>query len=291
MTEESAGRSASVWPIWAWIMVLVGFAVTGVGILGGVFSRSLVLDLISFWPGLILVMLVAAALYPFHRGEWSRLAAVVPLLLLTWLGSTITLYLSEWSILPSASADFTGPDIAAESNGRISVSNQGDLNVTASSEPAMYSIETIRRGGATSAPISLERSDSDGFQVLISERTEPNWFVSKGWRLKLATSVAWDLELEAGNLDADLGDLAVTALRLAGAGRVVLPEGSGSTPVVVDGDYELIVPEGTAMLISGGNVQVPSNWIETDGSWRSPVDGDGYLVTVTGEAAVVVRNA
>ncbi|MDF1597818.1 MAG: hypothetical protein P1T08_17195 [Acidimicrobiia bacterium] len=291
MTDQTGRRFSSVWPIWAWIMVAFALVVTGVGVVGGVFPRSLLLDLISFWPGLILVMLVAAALYPFHRGQWSRLAAVVPLLVLSWLGSTIALHLAEWSVLPSAAADFNGPAVAGVGEARMTVVTGGELLVFFSDSSYLYEVQTIRKGGSTPAPRGLERVDGARAQVTIDERDPETWFLARGWRVRLSADAFWSVDLEAGEMEADLSGGRIASLRLAGAGDVLLPEPVAEVEIIVDGRFALDLPAGVAMRVSGTEVTVPANWTGGDGEWASPGTGDGYIVTVTSGATLVVKDA
>jgi len=289
--EETGRRFSSVWPIWAWIMVAFGFAVTGIGIVGGVFARSLVLDLVSLWPGLILVMLVAAALYPFHRGQWSRLAAVVPLLMLSWIGSTIALHLAEWSVLPSAAADFSGPDVTGIDEASFTIRTSGELSVDFTGSSSLYDVKMVRRGGSTPAARSFERIDAGSAQVSIDERSPDTWFVTEGWRVRLSDRSSWSLELEAGILDADLSGADYSSLRLVGTGDVQLSESAGLVQITVDGRFEMSLPASAAMIVSGSDVSVPASWTGGEGEWISPAAGEGYVVTVTSGASLVVRDA
>ncbi|NNC39053.1 MAG: hypothetical protein HKN95_00035 [Acidimicrobiia bacterium] len=290
MIEEPGRRFSSVWPIWAWIMVAFGLVVTGVGVLTGIFARSLVLDLISFWPGLTLVILVAAALYPFHRGQWTRLAAVVPLLVLSWLGSTIALHLAEWPVLPSAAADFEGPSSAGIEEASMSVVTDGELTVDLAGSDSLYGVEMVRRGGATPAARSFERIDGGSAQVTIDQRASDLWFVTEGWRLTLNSGAQWNLDLEAGLVDADLRGGDLSSLRLAGSGDARLAEAVDEIQVTIDGRFELIVPPSVVMTVSGADVSVPAGWLGGDGEWASSGGaGEGYVVTVSSGASLVVR--
>jgi hypothetical protein len=289
--DEPGRRFSSVWPIWAWIMVAFGLVVTGVGVLSGVFARSLVLDLISFWPGLILVILVAAALYPFHRGQWSRLAAVVPLLVLSWLGSTIALHLAEWSVLPSAAADFEGPPSEGIDEASMAVITDGELTVDLTGSDSLYGVEMVRKGGATPAARSFERIDGGSAQVTIDQRSENLWFTTEGWRLTLSSAAQWNLDLDAGLVDADLRGGNLASLRLAGSGDVQLAGATGEIQVTIDGRFALIVPTTVAMTVTGADVSVPAGWTGSDGEWASSGTDAGYVVTVTSGASLVVRDS
>jgi hypothetical protein len=271
-------------------MVGFGLAVTGAGIVGGVFARSLVLDLVSFWPGLILVMLAAAALYPYHRGEWSRLAAIVPLLVLSWLGATIALHLSEWSVLPSAAADIEGPSAAGVDLADLTIVGGGELAVHFSPpEEPLYDVRMVRRGGSTAAARTFERVDPERAQITIDERERDTWFLTRGWRIRLNADVLWRVDLEATSIEADLSGGQIASLRLAGTGNVVLPTATGEVQVAVDGRFELEVPMGVGMVVSGDDVTVPASWIDDDGVWTSPGAAIGYTVQVTPGGAIVVR--
>ncbi|HSR45967.1 MAG TPA: hypothetical protein VLT15_12180 [Acidimicrobiia bacterium] len=291
MTGLTGRRFSSVWPIWAWTMVAFGFVVTGIGVFGGVFARSLVLDLISFWPGLILVMLVAAALYPFHRGEWTRLAAVVPLLILTWLGSTIALHLAEWSVLPSAAADFAGPSATGIEEASLTIVTGGDLAIDFSGAASLYAVKSVRRGGSTPAARSFERVDGGSAQVVIDQRTPDTWFLTSGWRVELNDAASWNIVLDAASIEADLSGGSLSSLRLAGTGDVLLSEPSGDVQVFVDGRFGLSLPSGVAMVVTGDDVSVPAGWTGAGGEWQSPGSGEGYVVTVTSGASLVVKDA
>ena len=291
MIEAPPRRSSSVWPIWAWIMVGLASLVTAISVVGEVFARSLILDLVSFWPGLMLVMLISAALYPLHRGQWSRLAAVVPLLILSWLGSTIALHLTEWSPLPSSAADFEGPATTGLEQASLSVVTAGDLSLVFEDSDVLYTVKMSRSGGSTPAARSFERIETSLAQISISERSGDDvWFLTNGWRLSLATAVTWQLDLEAASVVADLRGAPISSLRLAGSGAVSLPKPPGSVAVQIDGRFEVSLPVGVSMVITGTEVSVPDGWIDGEGEWTSPGTGDGYMVTVTSGASLVVKD-
>ncbi len=291
MTTDPGRRFSSVWPIWAWIMVAFGVAATVVAIVGGVFARSLILDLISFWPGLIFVMLMAAALYPFHRGRWSRLAAVVPLLILTWLGSTIALHAAEWSVLPSAAGDYEGPPVQGITEANLSVTTAGHVSVTVNDTGALYEIDLERRGGSTPPARSFERIESGAAQVVIDERVAETWFVTRGWRIGLAAQPVWRLDLDGSAMSVDLSGSRISSLRLAGSGVVRLAPVTDEVEVTVDGRFEFEVPAGIPVSVVGSEVSVPAGWTDRDGTWVSPASGPGFVVTVTSGASLAVQDS
>ena len=213
----------------------------------------------------------------------------MPLLVLSWLGSTIALHLAEWPVLPSAAADFEGPSSVGIEEASMSVVTDGELTVDLAGSDSLYGVEMVRRGGATPAARSFERIDGGSAQVTIDQRTSDLWFVTEGWRLTLNSGAQWNLDLEAGFVDADLRGGDLSSLRLAGSGDARLAEAVDEIQVTIDGRFELIVPPSVVMTVSGADVSVPAGWTGGDGEWTSPGAGEGYVVTVTSGASLVVR--
>jgi hypothetical protein len=278
-----------MWPVWAWIMVGFGIAVTAAAIVGGVFGRNLVLDFVSFWPGLVLTFLVAAALYPLHRGRFGRLAAVLPLLLLSWLASTIALYTAGWNALPSSAGDLTGPPTGSVTAVDLRVENGGSLVIELSDQDEIYRLRLQRTGGEVAAPQAIERVGPASAQLTIGEREPDRWFVTAGWDLSLSSRVEWALVLAAAEILADLRDASLTSLEVAGSASIMLPAVESGTPLLVDGEVELSIPSGTPMVVSRRpGVEVPAGWIESESGWSSPADGSGYVVTPVEGASLTV---
>ena len=61
--------------------------------------------------------------------------------------------------------------------------------------------------------------------------------------------------------------------------------------MVIDGRFEVDLPAGASMTVTGSDVNVPGTWTGSDGGWKSPGTGVGYVVTVTSGASLVVRDA
>ena len=163
--------------------------------------------------------------------------------------------------------------------------------MTIDGSSALYTVEMIRRGGSVPAARSLERVDADVAQVVIGERQSTGWFATQGWRLELAREPTWSVDLEGGSVEADLSNGSLSSLRLAGAGDVRLPVPVGLTEVSVEGRFVIHLPAGAPMRVIGADVDVPSGWTTADGEFVSPTPGDGYLVTVTDDASLVVRDS
>ena len=77
--EPAPPKVISIWPIWAWTMVGVLLVVIGLAVGAGVLSKTLLLDVISFWPAFVFIALVFAALIPRLRKGAPRLSAVIPM--------------------------------------------------------------------------------------------------------------------------------------------------------------------------------------------------------------------
>ncbi len=269
-------------------MLGVAIVVVVVGTLGEIFSTSIVLDIASLWPGLLLALLAAAALQPVLRRR-TRLAAVLPLLLLSWLATGTGLHLAHWSQLPSSAADLTGPAAAGVERAAMSLQVAGTLMVTGG-DGDLYSVTIERRGGVAGVPEALERTADDEVMIRLHGRDGGAWFSTAGWMLTLAEGTSWSLDLEAPDVDLDLGALRLRSLTVAGNGRVRLPLPVEETPVILEGTLQVEIPAGVAALVVG-EATVPSGWEEDAAGIRSPGEGPGYRIEVAPGAAVEVITA
>ena len=154
--EAPPPKVISIWPIWAWTMVGVVLVVIGLGVGAGVLSKTLLLDVISFWPAFVVIALIFAALIPRLRKGAPRLSAVLPLLLLTYLGVTVALHVARWDELPSTAADISGPLVEAVTDARIELDLPGELVVRPANQAELYKVLMLNRGGSTGAPTALE---------------------------------------------------------------------------------------------------------------------------------------
>ncbi len=288
MTEPTRRRHVSVWPLWAWVMTGVSAVAVGAGAIGGVLSPSIVLDIISFWPGLVGAFLVAAALWPVQRRGRRRLGAVLPLLMISWLASGSALHLAGWNQLPSAAADLVGPDAGLVTTASLRIATRGTLALGGHGAGPLYRVEMVRRGGEAGPPEALERVD-DGVAVLdVRPQAEVGWFRFAGWEASVAENPTWQLEAEADVVELDLATLRLAGLRVEGAGRVDLPRvGADPVPVRLQGSILLTVPDGTAAEVTG-QATVPTTWERLENGARAPVDGPGYVIEVIGGATVEI---
>jgi hypothetical protein len=277
----------SPWPVAAWLLVLASALVLGVGIYGEVLAPSLVLDLMSLWPGLTLALLLAGALWPFRRRGPARLAAILPLLVLTWLWGGVALHLAQWELLPSAAADVEGPPGEGTETARLSLEQSGRLSLSAT-DGLLYMVRMVRRGGPVGIPEAVERLEGGQATVSVVEISGGQWFRSSGWVAELALGPAWDLDLQAAILDVDLRGLRLTRLEAEGRGVIRLPAVEAEVPMVVAGDLVIEVPA-EARVVVVGTAQVPEGWEVTDTGWRSPGREPGYVITVADGSQVEIR--
>lgn len=267
-----------MWPIAAWLLVVASAAVLAVGIYGRVLAPSLVLDLVSFWPGLLLALLLALAFWPLHRRGMGRVAAILPLLLLTWMWGGVALHLSEWDLLPSASGDLEGPAAGDVLQAHLSVETPGDLHLRPEEGP-LYRVEVVRRAGTVGIPEAFEQIQGGEATVELLARPPEGWFQTSGWRMTLHPGPSWDLEVQAGRLQVDLRGVRLTGLAIRGDGSVALPAVAEETVVLLAGRLVVVLPRAVPAVVEG-SAQAPADWVVTDTGWRSPTGGSGYLIEV-----------
>lgn len=266
-------------------MVAVAILGLGVGVLIGVFSPVLVLDLLSFWPvvALAAILLVPAILM---RKRAPRLIAVPALIVLTWALLGTAIHLSGWQALPSGRAHVVGPSVET-SLARLTVSlPDGELRVEAGSEEA-YVVSPLRSGGEVGAPLSVDRIASGELQVVLEERPPGSWFRFAGWDVSLSPDAAWAVEVTAGELDVDLTGVPVRSVSVSGSGTVVVGEGSGR--IRADGNLMVVVPRDHPAEVEGV-ASVPEGWTSTEGGSAGPVDGEGWTIAVPEGSTVTVRH-
>lgn len=286
MTSSKRGHPATVA---AWILV-VAIVVAGVaGVLGGILSTSLVVDLAAMWPLLALGVLLGSLVA--WRGKSRRSGAVLPLGLLTVLILAGALHLGGWEPLPSATARLTGPPPEELSEPTELVAQiGGDLVVASHSGPA-YRVEPILRGGRAGVPQATETAVDDDISIILEASPDaPPWYAFAGWRIGLAPQVLWRLVLN-GDLDADLADLRISSGTLAGSGSVELGDPGGRVSVIVSGDIVVSVPSGAAVVVDG-EATVPSAWEEVGGGYASPSSedsDDAWHLSIQGDDTPTIR--
>ena len=280
---------SSPWTLWAWLMVAVVVVSVAAGVVGGILAPSVVLDVISLWPLAVGAFFVAAALLPLRKRGPARITAVLPLLLITMLGSSVVLHLTGWEQLPSSTGDLTGPSAAGVRDAELTLDLTGSLSISTGGGD-LYAVKVERRGGATGVPEALESTFEEGPSfVVLREVDGGDWFQTSGWDLALAAGPVWSLVLDSPELDADLSGLQLKALELDGQGTVFLPRpGEIETAATVEGVYVIHVPAETGVVVAGVAV-VPGGWAETVEGHQSPFVGPSILITVVDGARVEIR--
>jgi hypothetical protein len=274
----------------AWILVgaLVVAGVAGVG--GDIVSRSIVVDLVAMWPLLAVVVLAGVAGWLRGRRRRARAGAILPLAIISALVFTAALHLGGWDQLPSAQARLTGPTTDGVSDTvQLTLQIPGDLHIGPVSDGAAYRVDPIMRGGGVGVPAAIETAVDGQLSVLIEEDVASGWYTFSGWRLSLSPGVEWRLILN-GRLDADLAELKVASMAVAGSGLVALgsPSPTGGT-VVAAGDLTISVPVAVAVT-AVGNVVVPGGWEPIDDGYRSPpTEGPAWTIRVSGDSTVTIR--
>ncbi len=278
-------RPASAWPLGAWAMAGMLAIVTGVGVSASVLAPGILLDGISLWPGLVPV-LVALVVTAIRKGWRRRSGAIAPLLLITWLLLVGAAHLSGWVALPSSAGELYGPTEGPEL-GTVSIKPVGRLKVEAGSGENLYQVRFLRLGGPVGAPRAEEVTSLGGVSVTVTEDPPDPWFRFAGWILRLDPGRTWNLDL-GGQLSGDLSDLVIGSLTLSGEGEVTLAQVDRPVAVSVMGSYQLVVPAGTAVTVSGP-VTVPEGWVATEGGFSSGVAGEGYVIRVAAGGSLLIR--
>lgn len=271
--------------LWAWLFVALLTVALAVGVVGRVFSAAVVLDLVSFWPFLVVIFLVAAAVLPRSRGRW--LGSIVPLLLIGWLVTAIVLHLSGWDQLPSSAARLAGPihvgtaDLTVDVPGIIEIAGvAGQLE--------SYLVRPRRAGGMVGAPEALERQEDTSLIIGLRPTETSRWFRAEGWDLLLDARLGWTLDLTATRFVVDLSTLRASTVVVTGDGTIVT---GAPSEIVVDlelrGNVTVVVkPESIVSVL--GDAAVPSGFVATESGFSSG-EGDPTLVIRVISGAVTVQ--
>lgn len=268
----------------AWMLPIITLtAFMGVAVTGRL-SRSIVADLIAWWP--VWIGLAAAAYLLRERKVGAvRIAGLIPLLAFGFVLLFIWGHLAGWSIMPSASQRLVGPSPDGVSGATLVAEIDGEVEIRSGSEE-LYRVEPIRHGGVIGIPAAIEETTGDELSITLEPPEDPGIYGYGGWDILLADSAVWDLRL-SGAVDADLSELQIGGLSLDGAGSVSLGPPGGETSVTVVGEYRLVVPVGAPVRVVGV-ASVPADWSLTSDGAVSPGLGDGWVVTVIGDGTLTV---
>lgn len=262
-------------------LIIVGFVVAGL------LSRAIAVDFASWWP--LWVALLAIGIGTRGRKLGSlRVGGLVAVASVGVAVVFIIAHLQGWSVMPSSAGLLTGSsDIEFNSAGLSARVPGGDLIVTTGSTGVLYTVEPLRRGGSIAAPYAVERSQEGDVSVVLTASEEAGLFLWAGWSVRLSVLPSWTLALE-GQVDADLTAATMDNLQLEGGGEVHLGPATRSTPVTVSGDFVLEFPTGVPVRVVGP-AEIPTDWTSTDTGASSPVEGQGWVVSIAEGAVVEIR--
>lgn len=268
----------------AWLLpigaltVLLGIAASGR------LSRSIVADLIAWWP-IWLGLGISAYLLRERRVGTIRVAGLVPIVALLFVGLFTWGHLAGWSIMPSASQRLVGPEPGSFDSAALVVEIDGELELRGDSE-FLYQVEPIKRGGRIGIPDAMETVVDTTVTIELEEPSDPGLYGYAGWDLRLSPDPVWSLDLR-GAIDADLAELTIGEIEVSGAGTLRLGEATVETRVDVGGSFQIEIPAGAAARVVG-TASVPSSWSLTQDGASAGGGGSGWLFTVVGDATLTI---
>jgi hypothetical protein len=243
----------------------------------GYLSRSVIHDLIAWWPvWLLLVILLILA-----RGRrWGRVrvSALVAIISLGAVALFVTGHILGWAAMPSASTDLNGPQAGSVSTGALSARIAGVLRVGSGQSGFLYAVEPLRRGGEIGPPVAVEQLQGANIAVHLEGSPDPGLYTYAGWEIDLDESPTWSLAL-GGDIEADLSRLRLSSVQLDGEGSVRLGLPTNNVVVTIAGDFELTVPPDVPARVVG-QATVPTDWVQVDDGFESPVPGRGWVISV-----------
>lgn len=260
------------------LIVILGVAVSGR------LSRAIAADFLAWWP----VWLGLAAAAYFLREEKVgplRVAGLVPLVALVFVGLFLWGHLAGWVVMPSAAQRLVGPESGGFTEVALEARIDGAIDVTGGSE-FLYRVEPMRGGGGIGIPGASEQVVDSEVMIVLEPPADPGLYSYAGWKLALADEPRWSLALD-GAIVADLSSLVVGELELDGSGVVRLGEVDVETPVFVDGSFTLVVPPDVPARVVGV-ASVPATWSQDARGATAPTAGEGWVVSVVSGAEVTV---
>lgn len=285
MTRRASGPSRRVPRIWI-LPAVIFTAILGLTA-ADVFSRSLVLDLVAWWP-VWLGLASVVALFGRRRVGRLRLGAMASVLVTAVLLTFAVGHVRGWPLNPSANRYLVGPEASGVEHAELTAVVVGELRVVSGSS-FLYEVDPLGGGGSVGLPSALERSVGDTISVLLEPPPVPGFDTSAGWLVSLSNAPRWSLSL-GGEVDVDLTGLSVEGLSVDGSGYIGLGTTQDTALVDLDGAFTIEIPVGAAARIVG-DAQVPANWTETSDGWRSPDDGFGWVITVPSGSVVSIAQS
>lgn len=281
-------RTRRAWLALAGALVLIGTVVMA----GGVLRRSLVLDLLSFWPGWVVTLV---ALYLRRRTAarqrflGSGFGPALPVSLLGWLVLAVGLHLVGWEALPSSADRLEGPAVT-DRMGTTAIDVRLDgLVIIDGGTGLLYEVSGLASAGAVAPVRGEELLTGDDLEVRLREGPEAGWFGSGGWRLSLNPGIDWAVTLSAAEVEAELRELSLRSLQVEADGDIRLGPAPGDVAVLLSGDLVVEIPADMSVELDGP-ATVGAGWEVTADGRSYPGEGAGrYLIVVDPDAVVVVN--
>lgn len=282
MTRLAVGFGRGFPRIW---LLPIGVLTLVLGIaVSGRLSRSIVADLIAWWPVWVGIAIAAYLLRERKVGHF-RVAGIVPLVALAFVGLFVLGHLLGWTVMPSASQRLVGPEVGGFTAASLQAEIDGVIEVSGGSE-YLYRVEPVKRGGGFGIPGANEQVSNSAISVVLTPPGDPGLYTYAGWDIGLSDVPRWSLDLD-GAVDADLTSTGVEALSLAGEGRVRLGDVDGETPISVSGSFRLVVPADVPARVIGV-ASAPASWTRDADGAIAPTFGEGWVINVDSGAEVVI---
>jgi hypothetical protein len=250
----------------------------------GALSRSLVLDLMAWWPVWLLIVILVIVLKGRRIGK-VRVSGLMPLVTTVVLGFFVWGHAAGWSLMPSSTQALVGPGTGDVNTAVMTARIDGEIQVSGGAG-FLYEVGPVRRGGEIGIPTATEESQEGLVSVSLTQPSDPGFYAFSGWDIALSASVPWQLHLD-GRVKADLTGLEISGAEFSGEGSVTLKAAAATTPVSLDGTFVIVAPPGFPIRIVGDAV-VPTSWEQLTDGWRSPNPGEGWVVSVSEVSSLTV---
>ncbi|MYD04533.1 MAG: hypothetical protein F4X21_06425 [Acidimicrobiia bacterium] len=274
----------------AWLILLIGVALLGAMIATGVLRRSVLLDLISFWPGLaltVMLLLVFRRIRPGQRFLYSGLGPILPLVLLGWLALAVILHAAGWEALPSFPERLTGSPVEQAGTATVDIRLAGEVVIATGTE-VLYKVSSLSSAGSVAPPTAIESGTEDRIEVTIREEDDPGWFGSSGWQVDLSRAPEWGIAISASILEADLKDLNLRSLQATADGLIRLGSPSTEVAVALQGDLVVELPTEVTVEVTGPATVGPGWEVTATGLKYQGTGAGSYLIEVAPDSEVVI---
>lgn len=277
---------------WVWVSLVLPVVIAGgieFGVIADILSPAAWIDIVSVWP-VAAVGLLAGPVVWLAAGRRPRDLAIPGLAVFSWLALGLALHVSASDFTPVSRASIVGPSVDGTAVARMQVDlEEGILDVSSGSD-TLYAVDPIRAGGTVGAPTGFEQTTDDGTTVALVPQADPGLYVFRGWRISLASDVAWTIDLAADRISIDLHRLETSSVHLESeTSEVRLGSDGGPSILELAGGRHRVYVARESPVTFRGQGMVPSDWtVGQDGTARSPAGGDGWTIVSSGDALVEI---